>query len=347
MRAEIFEQPDALTRLVDRADAVLGPVSHAARGCAFAMLAARGSSDNASTYGKYLLEGVARMPTALAAPSLYTLYDTPPRLAQALVVGVSQSGAAADVNAVLSEGRRQGGVTLAITNTAGSPMSKAAEHVLLLEAGLEKALAATKTVTGQCAAYALLAADLSGSAPLQQQLRSLPDIVRATLQREEDLRAAAAGWSDIDHVAVIGRGYTYGAAEEIALKLKETCFLGAEAYSAADFLHGPLAMIEPGYPVIVLLNHDATLDTTLHFIERVAERGGNVLCLTTREAAPSIGQIHPPASQLAVLDIGEMPALLSAIAFIVAGQLFAMHLSVLRGHNPDVSRGVTKVTVTR
>jgi glucosamine--fructose-6-phosphate aminotransferase (isomerizing) len=263
------------------------------------------------------------------------------------VVGVSQSGAAADVIAVLNEGRQQGAVTLAITNTAGSPMTKAAEYVLLLEAGVEKALAATKTVTGQCAAYALLAADLAGDAALKVHLRNLPDVTRAVLGRESALHAAARAWIDIEQVAVIGRGYTYGAAEEIALKLKETCFISAQAYSAADFLHGPLAMIEPGYPVIVLLNHDATLETTLQFIERVLQRGGRLLCLATHEAAGAATALAAGDARLSVLDIGDMPDLLSSIAFIVAGQLFAMHLSVLRGHNPDISRGVTKVTVTK
>jgi len=344
MRAEIFEQPETLARLVERAEVALQPVAAAGRRCALAMLAARGSSDNASTYGKYLIEGLARMPTAQASPSLYTLYGTPPRLNNALVVGVSQSGAAADVIAVLEEGRRQGAVTLAITNTAGSPMTKAAEHVLLLDAGLEQALAATKTVTGQCAAYALLAADLANDAELKLQLRKLPDVVRQVLALDADLKRAAMPWLDAEHVVVIGRGYTYGAAEEIALKLKETCFIGAEAYSAADFLHGPLAMIEPGYPVAVLLNHDATLDTTVQFMQRVLQRGGDILCLATHQAA---AQLQLADAKLTVLDIGEMPSLLSSMAFIVAGQLFAMHLSVMRGHNPDVSRGVTKVTVTK
>jgi glucosamine--fructose-6-phosphate aminotransferase (isomerizing) len=344
MRIEIFEQPATLARLVERAEIVLQPVAAAGRRCAFAMLAARGSSDNASTYGKYLIEGLARTPTAQASPSLYTLYGTPPRLNNALVVGVSQSGAAADVIAVLEEGRRQSAVTLAITNTAGSPMTKAAEHVLLLEAGLERALAATKTVTGQCAAYALLAADLAGDAALKQDLRNLPDVVQQVLTLELELQRAAKLWLDAEQVVVIGRGYTYGAAGEIALKLKETCFIGAQAYSAADFLHGPLAMIEPGYPVVVLLNHDATLETTVQFMERVLQRGGNILCLATHQAT---ARLQLTDARLIVLDMGEMPSLLSNIAFIVAGQLFAMHLSVMRGHNPDVSRGVTKVTVTK
>lgn len=346
MRAEIFEQPETLQRLIDHAGEVLQPVANAARDCSFAMLAARGSSDNASTYGRYLLEGLAGLPTALAAPSLYTLYGTPPRLKSSLVVGVSQSGAAADVMAVLEEGRRQNAVTLAITNTAGAPMTQAAEHVLLLNAGLEKALAATKTVTGQCAAYALLAANLAPQSSLKGDLQQLPAHIEHVLKIEDAIAQAAQAWEGIERVVVIGRGYTYGAAEEIALKLKETCFIAAEAYSAADFLHGPLAMIEPGYPVIVLLNHDATLETTLQFMQRVLQRGGNVLCLSTTPAAASTKDLPAGEGALRVLEIGDMPSLLANIAFIVAGQLFAMHLSILRGHNPDVSRGVTKVTVT-
>jgi glucosamine--fructose-6-phosphate aminotransferase (isomerizing) len=346
MRAEIYEQPETLQRLIDHAGAVLQPVADAARQCTFAMLAARGSSDNASTYGRYLLEGLAGLPTALAAPSLYTLYNTPPRLSNALVIGVSQSGAAADVIAVLSEARRQRAITLAITNTAGSPMTQAASHVLLLNAGLEKALAATKTVTGQCAAYALLAANLAPQSTLKHDLPHLPAHIDRVLKIEDALEQAAQSWEGIERVVVIGRGYTYGASEEIALKLKETCFIAAEAYSAADFLHGPLAMIEPGYPVIVLLNHDETLETTLQFTQRVLQRGGNVLCLCTTPAAAAVKGLQTGEGALHVLEIGDMPSLLANIAFIVAGQLFAMHLSLLRGHNPDVSRGVTKVTVT-
>ena len=346
MRAEILEQPETLQRLIDHAGEVLQPVAQAARDCSFAMLAARGSSDNASTYGRYLLEGLAGLPTALAAPSLYTLYSTPPRMKNSLVIGVSQSGAAADVIAVLDEGRRQGAVTLAITNTAGSPMTHAAEHVLLLNAGLEKALAATKTVTGQCAAYALLAANLAPASSLRNDVQQLPAHITQVLKIEAALAQAAQAWEGIERVVVIGRGYTYGASEEIALKLKETCFIAAEAYSAADFLHGPLAMIEPGYPVIVLLNHDATLEMTLQFTQRVLQRGGNVLCLCTTPASAATKDLQAGEGALHVLEIGDMPSLLSNIAFIVAGQLFAMHLSVLRGHNPDVSRGVTKVTVT-
>ena len=346
MRAEIFEQPDALRRLTERAGDALAPVAHRARECPFAVLAARGSSDNASIYGKYLLEGRARISTALAAPSLYTLYGAPPRLAGGLVIGVSQSGAAADVIAVLEEGRRQGAVTLAITNTAESAITHAAEHVLLLNAGPERALAATKTVTGQFAAYAWLVAEMTGDEQLKRQLRRLPDHVSDVLALEPAIARLDQAFLQAERVVVIGRGYAYGAAHELALKLKETCFISAHAYSAADFLHGPLAMIEPGYPVIALLTHDETLEMTVEVVRRVLGRGGRVLCLATQPAVAALAALDA-RPELTTLSLGGPPSLLSPIAFIVAGQLLALHLSVKLGHNPDVSRGITKVTVTK
>jgi glucosamine--fructose-6-phosphate aminotransferase (isomerizing) len=344
MRQEIFEQPDILSNLIGSATPTLETVAKRAERCAFAVLAARGSSDNASTYGKYLIESLARLTTALAAPSLFTLYQQPPRLGDALVIGVSQSGQSADVAEVVREARRQNAVTLAITNTPGSPLTEAAENVVLLNAGVERALAATKTVTAQCAVYALLTALLSGHGELRHDLTILGECARDVVAREGEIAELARQWltaqQPTQRAAVIGRGYSYGAAQETALKLKETCFISAEPYSAADFMHGPLAMIEPGFPVLVLLNHDATLDTNVTFIERVVERGAHVIVFATAEAAPRLPR------GITALSIESHASWLSPISFIIAGQLFAMHLSVAKGYDPDVSRGVTKVTVT-
>ena len=342
MRREIFEQPTILSHLIDSAGATLRTVAERASQCAFAVLAARGSSDNASTYGKYLLESLAGLPTALAAPSLFTLYRQPPRLAGALVIGVSQSGQSADVVEVLRQARQQGAITLAVTNTPDSPLTAAAEYVVLLNADVEQALAATKTVTAQCAVYALLASLLSRRNDLSHDLAALGDQVDRILAREADIAALAQGWLPAKRAAVIGRGYSYGAAQETALKLKETCYISADPYSAADFMHGPLAMIERDYPVLAMLNHDATLDTTVAFVERVCDRGAKVVVFATAEAARSISLPH----QVTTLPIASPSLWLAPIPFIVAGQLFAMHLSVARGYNPDVSRGLSKVTVT-
>jgi glucosamine--fructose-6-phosphate aminotransferase (isomerizing) len=347
MRVEIFEQPQTLARLLQDAQPTIEKVAHAARHSSFAVLAARGSSDNASTYGKYLLEGIARLPTVSAAPSLFTLYRTPPKMTNALVVGVSQSGYAADVIAVLGEARKQNAVTLAITNTNESPITNAADHVVMLNAGEEKALAATKTVTGQCLAYAMLAAELAGNETLRHPLRDLPNIVSRVLsESEKSLEQNVSKWKQVDHCVVVGRGYTYGAAEEIALKLKETAFVSAESFSAADFLHGPLALVEQGYPALVLVNHDETMKMTIEFIDKLLERNANVLAFATHRAAESMRSLAGHDT-LSVADIGDAPSLLANIVFIVYGQLFAMHLATMRGHDPDVSRGVSKVTVTR
>ncbi|MCS7060007.1 MAG: SIS domain-containing protein [Anaerolineae bacterium] len=346
MRREIFEQPVVLTRLLQTAGPTLDAVAARAQSCALAVLAARGSSDNASTYGKYLLESLAALPTVLAAPSLFTLYHTPPRLDHALVIGVSQSGAAADVSRVLAEARRQGALTLGITNVAGSLLAQTAEHSVLLEAGLERALAATKTVTAQCLVYAMLAARLAKPGKLLplSALADLPAQVSALLDHEERMVQAAGRWVErsVSRVAVLGRGFAYGAAQEIALKLKETCYITAEPYSPADFQHGPLALIEPGYAVIVLLNHDETLGSTLALIDLLQRRGADVLVFATAEAAAHL----PTTSAVSVLSLGAAHSRLSPFLFIAAGQLLALHWSVRCGHDPDVSRGLSKVTIT-
>ncbi|MCL4504605.1 MAG: SIS domain-containing protein [Chloroflexi bacterium] len=340
MRQEIHEQPDVLTRLAASARPVLSEVAKRARDCQFAVLAARGSSDNASTYGKYLLEGVVGMPTALASPSLYTLYNTPPRLSHALVIGVSQSGQSADVVRVLHEAREQGAVTLVVTNTAGSPLTAAADHVILLDVGLERALAATKTVTAQCLVYALLAEELSSHVNLQEGIAQIGRHITHVLDREEQIAELAGAWLEAERAAIIGRGYTYGAAQECALKLKETCYMSAEPYSAADFQHGPLAMIESGYPLLAILNQDATLETTLDLMKRAHARGARIVAFSS---APMGGAQADPYARF-VLD--NPAPLISTIPFIVTGQIFAMRLATLRGYDPDISRGLSKVTVT-
>ena len=343
MRDEIHEQPDVLARLLSGAGAVVEAVAREAHTCSLAVLAARGSSDNASTYGKYLIESLAGLPAALAAPSLYTLYQAPPRTGRALAIGVSQSGEAADVAEVIAETRRQGAVTLGVTNMPGSLLARTAEHVILLNAGVEKALAATKTVSAQCLAYAMLALRMAkpGRVAETAGIDDVPRQAAAVLAQEADIRDQASHWLDARRVAVIGRGYAYGAAQELALKLKETSFINAEPYSSADFMHGPLAIIEPGYSVLVLLNHDATLEMNLALVEELVRRGADVWVVATRQAAE-----RAPA-RARVLSVDAPNPLFSPISFIVAGQLFALHLSLLRGNNPDLSRGVSKVTVTR
>ena len=339
MRSEILEQPEALSRLVQNARSVLFEVAERAQNAPFAVLAARGSSDNASTYGKYLLEGLAGIPTALSAPSLFTLYKTPPRLKNALVIGVSQSGHAADVVEVMQEAKRQGAITLAITNTADSPLSKVADHLVLLDVGLERALAATKTVTAQCTVYALLVSLMARHHELALSLQTLGQQVSSAIAQESAIKASTEEWQYVDRAVILGRGYVYGSVQETALKLKETCYMSAESYSSADFKHGPLALIEHGYPVLAYLNHDATLAMTLELVQHIVGRGAKVSVICSDKYVMN-------SSLTGGITLEASSPLLSPIPFIVAGQLFAMHLATRKGYNPDVSRGLTKVTVT-
>lgn len=341
MRAEIFEQPQVLRNLLASAEPALIHLNGllAERSPAIAVLAARGSSDNASTYGKYLFESQFGLPTALAAPSLFTLYRAVPRLKAALVIGVSQSGGSLDVVEVVRNARAQGALTVGITNVAHSALDDAAEIPILLHAGAESALAATKTVTAQCLVYAMI---VRKSMP-DDSVEHVPTEVERALTPESAIQSLVAEWLETSRCAVIGRGFTYAAAQETALKLKETCFLSAEAYSGADFMHGPLALLEPGFQMLVLVNSDPTVDTSVELIVRARQRGATVTVWANGSDALSKLQAARITPQI---EIHAQP-LTSPISFIVLGQLFAYHLSIARGNNPDSSRGVSKVTVTK
>ena len=181
---------------------------------------------------------------------------------------------------------------------------------------------------------------MAGDEQLQSKLFDLPEALKNLLAKSEQIAALAGEWLQSSRVAVLGRGYSYGAAQEIALKLKETCYIGAEPYSAADFMHGPFAIIEDDYPVLLLLNHDATLPSNLEVLRQVRARGGTVTAFATETAAQQVdGDIN-------TLVMGSQDSRLTTIPAIVAGQVFAMHLAVAKGFNPDVSRGLRKVTIT-
>ena len=219
---------------------------------AFVCIAARGTSDNAARYAQYLFGGALRMPVMLATPSLHTLYSAPPDLSRALVIGISQSGAGADVRQVLDDARQQGALTLALTNVADSPVAQAAQLLLELRAGAELSVAASKTYTAQLTVVAMLAAALADDAAMRSDLAQLPELAAQTLS----LSAAIAGWSQRYHYAnrlvTLGRGFNYATACEIALKVKELIYIASEGYSEADFRHGPIACIDALHPVIVV-----------------------------------------------------------------------------------------------
>ncbi len=258
----------------------------------------------------------------------------------ALVVGVSQSGQSPDIAAVLEEGRRQGRSTLGITNDGSSPLAEAADWVIELHAGVERSVAATKTYSSQLAVMAMLAARWSGNPTRLDELRRIPDAVASTLETTDPFARQAERYRYMKECVVVGRGYNYATAFELALKLKELTYVMAMAYSSADFRHGPIGLIEEGLPVILILPEGAVFDDMLKLAREARERRAELLIISDSARALRLTRTPLPI-------VPSFPEWLTPITTIVPGQLFALHLAIAKEYAPDTPRGLTKVTRTR
>jgi len=340
---EIHEQPAVLARLIqsERATAEALAAEVKRRAIQYVVIAGRGTSDNAGRYAQYLLAAANGLYVGLATPSLFTIYGTPPRFGpHALVLGISQSGKSPDIVSVLAEARRQGALTAAITNFPGSDLGQTADFVLDLHAGEEKAVAATKTYTAELAAIALLSTALSGDPAQAAALEAVPGQVGQALALNSNLGCIAERYRYMQACVTIGRGYNYATAFELALKLKEMTYTVVEPYSSADFLHGPLAVIAPGFPVVVIAPSGKMLPEMVGFMATAKERGAELIVISDDPAALALGRVA------LALPAGT-PEWLSPICAIVPGQLLAMHLAHTRDLDPDQPRALRKVTETR
>lgn len=342
LRSEIFEQPAVLDRLLREQREPADEIARAirGRGIGWVFVAARGSSDNAALYAKYLWGAWNGLPVAMAAPSLFTLYRTPPRLEGGLVVGISQSGQSPDIVSVLAEGRRQGALTLAITNDPSSPLAAAAALVFDTCAGPERAIAATKTYTSQLLAVALLSAALSGEERHVETLARLPQLVAEALGLDAAIAETAPRYRRMAQCVVLGRGFNYATAYEWSLKLKELAYVVAAPYSSADFQHGPVAMVARGFPVLAAVPDGAVFADALALLsDLVAERGVDLVAISDREEALALARtpLRLPAG---------LPEWLSPIVGIVPAQLFCYHLARAMGRDTEAPRGLAKVTQT-
>lgn len=339
---EIHEQPAVLERLLatEWTNVLAIATAIRARGVHWALLAARGSSDHAAIYAQYLLGLRQRLPAALATPSLYTLYQAPPCLEGALVVGISQSGMSPDIVAVIEEARRQGQLTVAITNDPASRLGAAAEYVIPLHAGEERSVAATKTYTAELLAAAMLSAALSADPALLTELQALPQAVAAVLELNAAITCQAERYRYMTQTVTLGRGLTYTTALEAGLKLKEMTYISANAYSTADFLHGPIAILQPGFPLVAVAPGGHTFPDMLSTIIESRKRGAEPVVISDTQEALDLAQTPLP------LPAG-IPEWLAPIAAIVPAQLFARALAAAKGHNPDQPRGLQKITETR
>lgn len=343
MLAEIRQQPDVLAVVASREEKRAAKIGAELRrrGARLAVFAARGSSDHAAALGRYWIEWAAGIPVGLAAPSIATLYKTDLELGGAAVVGVSQSGKSPDVVEYLKMARRGGAYTIGVTNDAASPLAGAAHETLLCHAGPERSVAATKTFTAQLACLAFLAAgwaDNERGRKLSEGLKRAPGRLGKVLASRAP-EALARKLSASARCVVLGRGFAYAAALEVALKLKESAGLASEGASAADFLHGPVASAGPGLVALLLAPSGPGLDTVRRTAAKLHEAGARVLALSEDAALLRSADFGADVSS------GWLEPL-AAFPLAVAGQLAAYRLALLKGLDPDRPAGLQKITQT-
>ena len=339
---EIHEQPEVIERFAQQEQGAVQRLAASIRNADIrqVVIAARGSSDNAGRYAQYLLGAYNRLPVMLTTPSLFTIYQRPPCFApNTLILGISQSGRSPDIVSVLREGRDQGCMTAAITNDVTSPLAAQAEYVVGLSAGEERSIAATKTYTAQLFAISLLSAHLADDSERISTLRQAPTLLRQTLALNSDVDRLAERYRYMRDCVVIGRGFNYATAFEIALKLKELTYTLAEPYSSANFLHGPISLVEHGFPVLVVAPSGALTPELKEFMGQLHSRKAELLCISDDEKLRQMGRRQLP--------LPRAPEWLSPLLAIVPGQLFVLYLAAARDYDPDGPRGLRKVTETR
>jgi glutamine---fructose-6-phosphate transaminase (isomerizing) len=342
VETELREQPTALERFLA---AETAHATEIARGLIrddirYLLIVSRGSSSNVARYLQYLFGTANRLTVAFATPSLYTVYEAPPNLDAAAVIGISQSGASPDVVTVLDEANRQGRPTLAITNDPRSPLAEAADWVLPLHAGEERAVAATKTYLNSIAAVALLSSVALGDSERLHALHSAPAAVAKQIDLALPVAPELPRYNDVESGTVVTRGVNYGTAYEIALKIRELSGAPFEAFSSADLLHGPIAAVKPGRPAIVITRSGRTLDSMRAAIDKIRERGAEMIGISNDADFLSTVQTAFPL-------VPDLPGWLAPLLTVVPGQIVAVELAKLRGVDIDSPLGLTKITRTR
>ncbi len=342
MLEEIREQPDALERTFREE---LGQTRQLKKRLSGArprmiMLVARGTSDNAAQFGRYLLEIQTGIPVSLAAPSIFTLYKADFSFDGVLVIAISQSGESTDTNLVLERARSQGAVTIGVTNESASTLAGIAEHVFLVRAHRERSVAATKTYTGQLMMLYLLAYALGAPLDLDDVAR-IPAWAAQALSLEEEVRARAERYRFMERAIVVGRGLNYANAFEFALKLMETCYVVAERFSTADLLHGPIAMLEPSFPAFLFAPTGVTWPGMREMIQKMQLLRAETLVLTDQANHDAVAN-----SGRAITVPCALEEMYTPIPYIIPAQLFAASLAVEKGLNPDQPRTLNKVTLT-
>lgn len=349
MATEIQQQPEVCARLLTREEPGLLKLTAALRKRkpAGILLAARGSSDHAAVYGRYLLEHLTGIPTSLAAPSLVTIYKAKPRMKDYVVIGVSQSGQGPDINAVVKLASQQGALTIGITNDPKSGLAKASRYLLNLGAEKEQAVAATKTFTAELAALALLGVLWSEDRELVRHLWNVPHQMKEVLlETRTPVQNAALKLRNLESCVVVGRGYQMGIAHEMGLKMKECAGVPALSYSIADFAHGPISLAKKGFPVFLLSAPGVLAQEAFEATLDLLKRGATVLRVGLKD--PSFKKLKPsPRLDLSMSSLQVCPELLAPLLTILPGQWFAYYNALAKGMNPAMPKGLKKVTKTK
>ena len=338
--SEILEQPAVVRQLIAEELPNIQKITKTLKEkFKYIVIAARGTSDNAARYAQYVLGAFNHIQVALATPSLFTIYNSPPDLSDALVVGISQSGQSPDIVAVLEEARKQNRPTLCITNEDKSPLAEAAEFLFPLHTGKEKAVAATKTYTASLAAIALFSSCLTNDDTRLDEIRHMSEKLDKVLEDALSIVKNTERYRYIDHCVVLGRGFNYSTAFEVALKVKELTRVVTVPYSSADFKHGPIATIQKGFPVIVISSSGRMGDHIDEFTVKVMAMGAELIVISDQDSLLE-------KSRLGFRMAAGIPEWLSPIANVLPGQLFARQLALEKGLNIDRPEGITKVTET-
>ena len=342
MLDEIRQQPETLARTLDSERKTMEKfrAAMARNKPRLIVLAARGTSDNAAQFGRYLIEITTGIPVSLAAPSIHTVYNVKLDYKGALVIGISQSGESTDTNLVLEKARKSSAITVGITNEPKSAMAGIAEYVFLVRAGREKSVAATKTYTGQLMILYLVAHALGGRIRFED-LEAIPDLAEAAVTLEREVGELAERYHYMHHAVVVGRGLNYANTFEFALKMMETSYVVAERFSSADFLHGPIAMVGPDFPVFLFAPTGPTWVSMREMLTKLADLKAETVVITDAKNVRASNM----ASRAMKIPV-KIPELYTPIPYIVPAQLFAAALAKEKNLDPDRPRTLNKVTLT-
>ncbi len=340
LHTEILQQPGVIERLLTtEIDNVQQICQQFLGRFKYIQIAARGTSDNAARYAQYLFQIKNHIPVSLATPSVFSVYQQPPVMDEALVIAISQSGMSPDIISVVEEAARQRRPTLVLTNDTSSPLAQAAEAVIPLHAGAERAVAATKTYTASLAAVALLSYAMAGDPSMLDEMLKLPSWINETLVNTLALTSRMERYTFVERGVVIGRGFNYSTAFEVALKIKELTGITTVPYSSADFMHGPIASVHQGYPVIAITSHGVVHADILELIGKVRQLDADLVVISDDPAACALAQFAMPTPQ-------GMPEWLSPVVNIIPGQILGWQIAMHKGLNPDQPKGLSKITET-